>query len=102
MLLSPQWLGMSRMLVREGADRKITKGRNSELWCRIFRLCTDIEIKNMGDSSPKINILQKWSNQNHEMFKLQALDRHTDIEIKNMNNSSPKINILRKWSNQKP
>jgi hypothetical protein len=27
------------MLVSEGADRKITKGRNSELWCRIFKLC---------------------------------------------------------------
>jgi hypothetical protein len=32
-------LAMPRMLVSEGADRKITKGRNSELWCRIFRLC---------------------------------------------------------------
>ncbi len=32
-------LAMLRRLVSEGADRKITKGRNSELWCRIFRLC---------------------------------------------------------------
>ena len=39
LLLLSQLLAMSLMLVREGADRKITKGRNSELWCRIFRLC---------------------------------------------------------------